>query len=158
MIHDMTDKSDVSKESPFQKNRHTLLAALQSVGATHVEVTFEGSGDSGCVEDVHYTWLGNSGDENTDNALDELQVPWNCSEGLKLNPQTNQWEKQYKLKITPLRTVIEEFSYELLDQDHGGWENDEGAYGMLEIDVITSTIRLVFNERYLEVKTFEQEY
>lgn len=143
---------------PFAFNRAALLAALQSVGVTHVEVTFEGSDDSGCVEDVRYTWLGHDGGESTDNTLDELQVPWNVSEGVKRNPDTNQWEREYRRKDTPLRQVVEEFAYELLSQAHGGWENDDGAYGTLSIDVVAQTIKLVFNERYTEVNTSEEEY
>ena len=39
--------------------------------------------------------------------------------------------------------------YALLEQTHSGWENNDGAYGDFAFDVENRTIRLAYNERYV---------
>lgn len=52
------------------------------------------------------------------------------------------------LELT-LSGALEQLAYDLLDQVHGGWENDDGAYGEFSFDVAARTITLDFNERFV---------
>jgi hypothetical protein len=44
--------------------------------------------------------------------------------------------------------AIERLAYDLLNDTHCGWENNDGAYGDFTFDVAERTITLDYNERY----------
>jgi hypothetical protein len=44
--------------------------------------------------------------------------------------------------------AVEALVYALLEETHGGWENNEGAYGEFTFNVTERTITLDYNERY----------
>ena len=46
-----------------------------------------------------------------------------------------------------VREAIEHLVYDALSETHGGWENNEGAYGEFVFDVPALEIRLDYNER-----------
>ena len=50
----------------------------------------------------------------------------------------------------PLEEAIEILVYDVLNQKHGGWENNDGAYGEYTFDVAERTITLGYNERRME--------
>ena len=49
-----------------------------------------------------------------------------------------------------LHDAIETLCYDYLSQTHGGWENNDGAYGTFEFDVQQRSIRLDFDERFTD--------
>ncbi len=49
-----------------------------------------------------------------------------------------------------LRDAVEALAYALLEETHGGWENNEGAYGEFTFAVAARTITLDYNERHME--------
>ena len=58
----------------------------------------------------------------------------------------------------PLREAIEALCYDCLGQEHGGWENNDGAYGTFTFDVPKRTIELEFNGRFTDVATSHHEF
>ena len=52
-----------------------------------------------------------------------------------------------------LPDAIEHLCYDFLEQEHGGWENNDGAYGEFILDVAGRTVELDFNGRYTDVHT-----
>ena len=44
--------------------------------------------------------------------------------------------------------AVETLVYAFLEETHGGWENNEGAYGEFTFNVAERTITLDYNERY----------
>jgi len=44
--------------------------------------------------------------------------------------------------------AVEALVYAFLEETHGGWENNEGAYGEFTFNVAARTITLDYNERY----------
>ena len=50
----------------------------------------------------------------------------------------------------PLEEAIEILVYDVLNQKHGGWENNDGACGDFTFDVTERTITLDYNERHME--------
>ena len=54
-----------------------------------------------------------------------------------------------------VRDAVETLAYDFLEQTHGGWENNEGAYGEFTFDVGDRTIRLDYNER-IETSEYTQ--
>lgn len=57
-----------------------------------------------------------------------------------------------------LREAIEHMAYDCLAQSHGGWENNEGAYGSFVFDVAAETITLEFNQRFEDSEFFEHVF
>lgn len=124
-------------------NKAALFGALAAAGITIVIVTFDGYGDSGQIESIE------ARDAQGDAALPEEQIeiahaPWEGTE-----PER---------RTLSVREAIEEMAYRLLGQTHGGWQDNEGAYGEFTFDVAARTITLDYNERFIETEYSEHEF
>jgi hypothetical protein len=64
---------------------------------------------------------------------------------------SSQWGANTRRSDQPLRDAIETLCYDYLEQEHGGWENNDGAYGEFQFDVAERTIELEFSSRYTDV-------
>jgi hypothetical protein len=114
-------------------NKVIIFDALAAAGLTRVEVEFDGEGDSGQIEGV-YAYAGDARPELPESFLILHQVVQN-----KGDPKTT---------TVSLHDAIEILCYDYLSQTHGGWENNDGAYGTFAFDVAERSIRLDFNERF----------
>ena len=114
-------------------NKPVVFDALAAVGLTLVEIEFDGEGDSGQIEGI-YAYAGDARAE-----LPESSITLHQAQQAKGDPNT-----------TPvsLHDAIETLCYDYLSQTHGGWENNEGAYGIFRFDVSNRGIHLDFNERF----------
>ena len=52
---------------------------------------------------------------------------------------------------------VESLFYALLELRHGGWENNDGAYGAFRWNLVAGTIEHEHNHRYTEVETSVHE-
>ena len=114
-------------------NKNAVFDALAAAGIATVTVTFNGEGDSGQIEEV--TASGESGRVPDINVVFYL-VKMGVSE-----PSPSQ---------IPLSKAIEDLCYDYLSDEHGGWENNDGAYGEFIFDVATQQIDLDFNARFTD--------
>lgn len=117
-------------------NKAALLDALARAGITKVVVNFDGYGDSGQMEriDVHATEA-------------EAKLPEDRIEFVE--PVLGYPDRSERSTHT-VSDAIETLVYALLEETHGGWENDDGAYGEVTFDVAKRTITLDYNERQME--------
>jgi hypothetical protein len=53
--------------------------------------------------------------------------------------------------------TLRELFYDLLETRHAGWENNDGAFGEFEWDLIADTLKHEHSERYVECETTEHE-
>jgi len=53
--------------------------------------------------------------------------------------------------------ALRELFYDLLETRHAGWENNDGAFGEFEWDLIADTLNHSHSERYTECETTEHE-
>ena len=114
-------------------NKKTLFDALEAAGITSVLVHFDGYGDSGQVEDIDAV----SGDQPRDLPTGTVVIArahWGTSE-------TEQAE-------CSVRDAVEALAYAFLEETHGGWENNQGAYGEFTFTVANRSIVLDYNERF----------
>ena len=58
----------------------------------------------------------------------------------------------------PLCEAIAALCYDYLEQEHSGWENNDGAYGTFIFDVPKRTIELEFNGRFTDVATSHHHF
>ena len=114
-------------------NKPIIFDALAAAGLTRVTVEFDGEGDSGQIEGI-YAYAGDARAE-----LPESSITLHQAQQAKGDPITT---------TVSLHDAIETLCYDYLSQTHGGWENNEGAYGIFRFDVSNRSIHLDFNERF----------
>jgi len=120
-------------------NKAALFDALAQSAITSVSVEFDGEGDSGQIGEI--TAL--SGD--ADVSLPEVGVTLHCA-----GYRTGKLDSLQQ----DLREAIETLCYGYLEQEQGGWENNDGAYGEFTFDVAGRTIELEFNARFTDSTLF----
>jgi len=124
-------------------NKAALFGALAAAGIVTVTVTFDGCGDSGQIESV-----------DARNAHGDVALPDD-----RIETASAPWEgTEPERRTLSVGKAIEEMAYRFLEQTHGGWENNEGAYGEFTFDVAARTITLDYNERYIETENHEHEF
>lgn len=114
-------------------NKTALFDALAAAGITKVAVHFDGYGDSGQIEDIA-AYAGGADADIPSDTVEIARPRWG-------EPEANR-------ASCSLRDAIEALSYDALEETHGGWENNEGAFGDFTFDVANRTITLDYNERY----------
>jgi len=119
-------------------NKAVMFDALSAGGITLVLVKFDGVGDSGQIECVA-AFRGEEEVDLPDATIALQQVPWGGTEAVA--------ERQ------TLDQAVVTLCYDFLEETHGGWENNDGAYGEFRFDVAERTIALEFNGRFTDVFT-----
>lgn len=59
---------------------------------------------------------------------------------------------------TTFEEAIKDLTYELIAQNHLGWENNDGAYGELVIDTATGKAGLEHSTRFVRAETDAHEW
>jgi len=116
-------------------NKAVVFDALTAAGITSVSAEFNGEGDSGQIDDIlAYA------DEN------RIDFP-----STKIKLHSADWgQRELGVKEFSLYDAIEDLCYGYLEQTHGGWENNDGAYGEFTFHVADSRIELEFNGRFTD--------
>jgi hypothetical protein len=116
-----------------------MMAALKASGVLLVVVEFDGGGDSGAITGIEI-----QGGQPPETA------EWLVSES---NQVDGKWVTTKHAKALPIKKALEEWCYEALSQSHVDWYNNDGGYGLMEIDLTKDTAELVIHQRYTEVNT-----
>jgi hypothetical protein len=124
-------------------NKAAVFDILARAGITLVTVGFDGSGDEGQIESID-AFAGDAAAEFPSDPI-ELAEP---------GPDGGTIERS----SFTLADAIEKLAYGLLEETHGGWENNDGAYGEFTFDVKNRTITLAYNERYTASEYFEHVF
>jgi len=121
------------------------LVRLADLGVTGIKVTYEGSGDSGAIENVVYT--AEKLKENEEDAFEDLNDldVWGTD---ILNLSTLD---------SGLESDIAHFVEEQLLNDIEDWWNNDGGYGNVCILVPSGKYKIVNDIRVTEVETFYHE-
>jgi hypothetical protein len=119
-------------------NKEAVFDLLTASGFTRVNVTFDGEGDSGQIDNL----AGFVGDVLT------------ILPDVKLTFQNVSWgDNKIITEEKTAAAAIEHLCYDFLEQEHGGWENNDGAFGEFTLDVAGRTVALEFNGRYSDFHT-----
>jgi hypothetical protein len=121
-----------------------LCDALQSSGIARVTVIFDGQSDSGQIEDIAAF---DPADKPIRLPLRQLIVETAKRDGSGADTAT-----------VPLKDVIENLCYELLQEHHDGWEINEGSFGEFEFDIPNRSVALTFNGRITDFETSTHTY
>jgi len=121
------------------------LVRLADLGVTGIKVTYEGSGDSGAIENVVYTAEKlRKNEEDAFEDLNDLDV-WGTD---ILNLSTLD---------SGLESDIAHFVEEQLLNDIEDWWNNDGGYGTVCILVPSGKYKIVNDIRVTEIETFYHE-
>lgn len=149
-----------------------LFERLTEAGITEVHITFDGCGDSGQIEGVA-PWAG-----ETEVALPENEITWvhavhtygpaptpGASTGPAIVADTpgalvQGWEDKwiFNPKTAKLNDLLEDVVYDYMEQEHAGWENNDGAWGEFVFDTADRSIRYEHNTRIMESSLDTHEY
>lgn len=121
-------------------NKTSIFGVLAAAGIAMVQIRFDGSGDSGQIEEMEARDAKGVSVPITDMPVEMLVLHWG--------------EEVPKSETLPLGQALENMAYQLLGSAHPGWENNDGAFGEFTFDVVAGTIRLDHNDRYTATEEF----
>jgi len=124
-------------------NKDRLFDGLMAAGITHVTVTFDGAGDSGQIESIG-AWSGVTAVEFPATEIAYAALTWD--------------DPEVEMRSLSLEDVVEQLAYDFLSDTHGGWENNDGAYGEFCFDAAARCIHLEFNERFTSSELFTHDF
>lgn len=124
-----------------------LFDILENHGIAFVVVGFDGCGDSGQIDGIL------AHDDSGIVDLPDVKLPAigveSIVSGAGIIADTGD------MTITD---VIETLAYDLLADEHGGWENNDGAYGEFRFDRANRSITLGYNERFTSSEYSEHSW
>jgi hypothetical protein len=124
-------------------NKAAIFAALAAAKITEVLAEFDGEGDSGQIEMLTVVRDGEPV-AMPDSSVTLQQASWGSDEPT--------------IAEVTLREALETLCYDFLEEEHGGWENNEGAFGEFHFNVNERTVRLEFNARYVDTITSDHTF
>lgn len=125
----------------YLENLRRILPVLREQQIRSITVSFEGTGDSGSIENIAFD--GHLSQE----AFDALPVTY-LATGRIFD------EGVWRSTVTPtegtMHEAIEALTYDYLEETGVDWYNCDGGYGELEINVTRGTVELQVSVRYSE--------
>jgi hypothetical protein len=135
--------------------RAAVMAELVCHGIAEVTITFDGSGDEGQIESIGCTKL-----DGTEGSLDfAVNIPGKViSAGARVwNSQSRQYVTEPSDRSLTMAEVLDEWSYELLDQTGVDWVNNEGGCGEIIITPAANSIRCDMHARFIDTVSSHHE-
>ena len=126
-----------------EKNKKSIVAFMQANGIEKAVLEFDGSGDSGQIDSV--VLFPNSKKELAFEQIPFITFTQRFSGG--------EWNVEATEKQASVDEALEDLAYCALENNHGGWEINDGAYGEIIIEADGSG-RIEYNQR---IETVEYE-
>ena len=124
-------------------NKAAVFDALSAAGITEIVVWFDGEGDQGQIQSVAAR-SGQTPSELPTIAVTLASTAWGADD--------------ITTREMPLPEAAEELCYGYLEQEHGGWENNDGAFGEFTFDVTERRIELDFNARFSDSVSYSHSF
>jgi hypothetical protein len=138
---------NIGTDAFVRDNRDIIFDIMEQEGVESFEVSFDGSGDSGQIEDISLDGK----------ILERNMEGCKVSNGTRWDPVTNTSTPNWEYDVT-LKSLIESVCYDVLEASFGGWELNDGSYGSFTFDVKKRKVSLTMNERVMEVNTNEYKF
>ena len=117
-----------------------LIQKLKECGIKEVVVSFDGSGDSGQIEEVSFGSM-----DQPDAFVEWLEIDSTWVEG--------SWVEKTEVKSIDIHSALESFCYEALEEAGIDWYNNDGGYGELRINLDPIEVHLEVSTRYTQTET-----
>ena len=152
-IWEKIKQDQIKKAEQVKANAKLLFDTLAETKVSSIEVTFDGCGDSGQINDITYK----------DHRDKELPAPKLLVKG-SVTSEYHEWNDKKKEFVmvgggeASVHKIVEQICYDKLAASHGGWEINGGSYGTFHFDVLNRKVNLEFNERIEEVNSSEESF
>lgn len=134
-----------TNETP-ELNKALLINLMKEHNIHQINVTFDGCGDSGQMEDV--TLIGENGEEIENDSLIGKACEVCYSHQIY---SSGTWSYEKYSRQETIRELAEEVAFKPLEDHFGGWEINEGAYGTVVINA-DGTGTIDYNQRVVDVE------
>ena len=104
---------------------------------------FDGAGDSGQIESIG-AWSGETAVDFPATEIEYAALTWD--------------DPEVEMRQLSLEDVVEQLAYDFLSDTHGGWENNDGAWGEFCFDAAARCIHLEFNERFTSSELYTHDF
>jgi hypothetical protein len=179
MIPDLTKQNTIDVVQTYQETdaklqtlratnlvafKPKLFEAMKQASIGHATVEFDDSGDSGSVVGIASTSIDGTILSDLPNfAVDHTTFRYDMA---PVTPSDEDAEHNKNLVFRIIATtqpmaladVLEEIFWDLIGRRHGGWENEDGAYGECRFDAMDGTVTLEVNERYTDYHYHAYEF
>ncbi len=143
LYHQQARDRDRLAQEVRPANKAAVFDPLAAAGVTTVVVLLDGSGDSGQIDSID----GYAGAIAAELPAVDVEIATPACDGSGIERRT-----------CSLRDAMEALAYDYLEETHGGWEDNEGAYGEFTFDLAHRTITLAYNKRVLTSDRFEHQF
>lgn len=131
--------ADIERQKvALPQHKDSLLDALSAAGVARVTVSYDGEGDSGQTDRAEAIAQDGSAID-----LATLTAP---------DPQAASSDNAVKAAVQ-LSQLVENFLWAALDAHHAGFENNDGGFGELTIDVTERSVTLEHSDRIMQVES-----
>jgi hypothetical protein len=120
------------KTTPFIAAKRRMLAVLKRRGITSVSIDYDGEGDSGQIAGI--------------GATDAQNRPASLLAPVRVALRSAKPDR-----YPTLEDALEEFAWSLLAHYHGGFENNDGGFGTIHINVAKGSVCIEHNDRFSDV-------
>lgn len=131
-------------DAALPRNKAAIFAALDAAGLARAVARFDGSGDSGAIEETAAY-----APDGAEHDLPAVAVS---------HAAVDTWTAETTEMERPLREAVEDLAWALLERAHGGWENEDGAHGEIAFEAgdrsIRLEVRIRFTDSHLHAHTF----
>jgi hypothetical protein len=127
-------------QARMQEIKPFVLEQLRRNGVRTVHAQYDGEGDSGQINEITGCDANN---QDVDLHSFKAEMPSDDSPLAALLGRL--------FGPCSLENLVETYTWEILGAYHAGFENNDGGYGELTIDVKAGTVSLEHNERYINV-------
>lgn len=125
-------QANTAKVNRLNKYMMFEALAIANAGITKLHVNFDGCGDSGQIECVGAF----AGEKCVEFPAVQVRLH---SAAFRTDQITS--------RDMPLSEAVDELCYGYLEQEYGGWENNDGAFGEFTFGVAERSIAFEFNAR-----------
>jgi hypothetical protein len=135
---------------PSKAKKDELLTRLKMLGVRHIEVTFQGGGDSGEIENAY-------AQDINKNQIDikEEKMVWPTKESYEEN---NEWHQRVVDKEWLIEDILKDITERWLQDTDHDWYNNDGGQGEMLIDFNTSPPEFYLNVGINYNKTDDYSY
>ena len=132
-----------ARSPAYHRNFPNMLAVLRAYLVEEVEITFDGSGDSGCIDNIQF----NPQPPITERGSDWTDFTYHANQ---LFITADDASREDRVCTGSLEDALDEIAMEYIQETNVDWYNGDGGYGTLTIDVVAGTIDLEIMTRIIE--------
>lgn len=123
-------------------NKAIMFPVLDAAGIETIEVTYDGCGDAGSVDNVACTGASRS-----------IELP-----SAETSIQSLDYYGNIITETLSIADALETWCLDLIALDHSGWENNDGAFGTFTFTVHDQSIEHEHNARFTDYACHSYSY